>query len=433
MSTIPTISICLILVPGILAKENWDDHDRSGRYTARDFAINYLNSCAPNAILFTNGDNDTFPLWYVQEVEGIRTDVRVVNLSYLTADWYIDQLSRKAYDADPVPFSLKYNQYKRGTRDVLPIYDQIKKYVDVDQLMDFVTKEDKKYKIPSPFENNKQINYFPTKRLALKVDKEKVIRNGTVKQANEEKIVDSVKWSLKNNYILKNKLMIIDLLANNNWERPIYYAITVSSDNYMGLQPYFQTEGLAYRIVPIRTPSGAGRMGRIETDIMYDNMMNKFKWGGIENDDIYLDENNLRMLSNYRNNFARLAEELLNKGKKELCINVINKCLDLIPNKHVPYNYFVLPLIDVMYKAEMEGKATDAMHSLIINKQEEIDFYLSLDKEKMLTVDYEMRISIHIIQELIKIARQYNQKEIYENLEPYLQAAYLKYSSIMNT
>ncbi|MBN2519056.1 MAG: DUF2723 domain-containing protein [Bacteroidales bacterium] len=425
------ILLSFLFVPYLMAKENWDDHDRSGRYTARDFASNYLNSCAPNAILFTNGDNDTFPLWYVQEVEGIRTDIRVVNLSYLTADWYIEQLSRKAYEADPVPFSLTDKQYIRGTRDVLPIYNQIKKSVDIRRIMDFVKKDEDKYKTASPFQYNKMTNYFPTNRLALPVNKERILKTNTVKSNIESLIVDTMKWEIGDSYVLKNRLMIIDLLANNDWERPIYYAITVSSDNYMNLQPYFQLEGLTYRIVPIKGAFNRGEIGRIDTDIMFDNVMNKFKWGGIENENIFLDDNTLKMFSNYRSTFARLAEELLNEGKKDSCIQVINKCLELMPNNLVPYNYFIMPLIDVMYKAGMTDKATEISIDFTKMKQEEIDFYLSLDKDKLNTIDYEVRLSFHIIQEMLRFAKNNQLPDIPNELESYLQEKIMKYSNIV--
>ncbi len=432
LSSIISIALCLLIVPVIMAKENWDDHDRSGRYTARDFAHNYLNSCAPNAILFTNGDNDTFPLWYAQEVEGIRTDIKVINLSYLTADWYIDQQKRKSYEAEPVPFSLNHDQYIRGTRDVLPIYDQIKKYVDVKQIMAFISKDDKKFKIPSPFKQGELTNYLPTRNLALVVDKDLVLSNGTVSEKNKDKILDTLKWNLQGNYILKNKLMIIDLLANNDWERPIYYAITVSSDNYMNLESYFQTEGLAYRIVPIQTRRGRGEIGRIDSDIMYDNIMNKFKWGRIENEGVYLDENNIRMLSNYRNSFSRLAATLLEEGKKDKAIEVINRCMELMPANRVPYNYFIIPLIDVMFKAGMINEATEISMDLIKNKKEEIDFYLSFNDDKVKDLDYNIRLSFHILQEIQRMAAENNVENIQEDLSNYLEESIMKYSSKMN-
>ncbi len=432
IAAILPILLCLIFVPGLMAVENWDDHDRSGRYTARDFAYNYLNSCAPNAVLFTNGDNDTFPLWYAQEVEGIRTDVRVVNLSYLTADWYIDQLARKAYESKPLPFSLKKEQYKRGTRDIIPVYDQIKKYIDVKQIMDFVSNDDKRYKTASPFEQGEFINYIPTKRLKLNIDKNNILENNVVTSNYENQIVDSIAWTVPGNYILKNKLMILDLLANNNWERPIYYAITVSSDNYMNLQPYFQVEGLGYRIVPLISDNRRGETGLVNTNIMYDNMMNKFKWGRIECEDVFLDENNMRMLSNFRNSFARLADALLKENKKDLCINVINKCLDLMPNERVPYNYFMIPLARITFAVGEKDRGTEIINILFENTNNELHYFLSLEKKHSAKIDNEIRIGFHILQEIMNISKTYNLDELNQKASEELQVLYMTYSALIS-
>ncbi len=193
--------ICLGLVPGIMASEGWDDHDRSDTYTARDFAKDYLDSCQPNAILFTNGDNDTFPLWYVQEVEEYRTDVRVVNLSLLNTDWYIDQMRRKAYDSEPVPFGLEPNKYRQGTRDYVPVIDMNEKgiHIDVKEVMDFISTDKNKRRMGG----NKLMNYFPTNKFSLKVPKEKVMANGTVPKGMEDKVVDELKWTVKKIISLK--------------------------------------------------------------------------------------------------------------------------------------------------------------------------------------------------------------------------------------
>ncbi|MCX6225467.1 MAG: DUF2723 domain-containing protein [Bacteroidia bacterium] len=265
-------------VPVLMAIQNWDDHDRSNRFIARDFAYNYLNSCAPNAILFTSGDNDTFPLWYAQEVEGIRTDVRVICLPYLAADWYIDQMKRKAWLSDPVPFSLTRQQYGPGKRDYIPVIEQINDTVDLARLIDFVSSDNESAKVP--LKGGGSINYIPTRKLSLAVDRAKVIANGTVPPEDAGLIVPEIIWELRRSSIYKNDLMILDLIAHNSWERPIYFT-SIGHENILGLQQYFRMEGFAYRLVPIREKDESGLTGSINTGILFDRLMNTFRWGNI--------------------------------------------------------------------------------------------------------------------------------------------------------
>ena len=360
-SIVIATTISMLISPVLLASENWDDHDRSGRFTALEVAKNYLNSCAKNAILFTNGDNDTFPLWYAQEVEGIRTDIKVVNLSLFNTDWYIDQMKRASYDAAPIPSSLERDDYRRGTRDYTLIQEKFKEYKDVDQVVKFINSNNPKAKLNTSAGLK---NYCPTKKLKLKVDKEKA--KGFVPNEYHNKIVDEVKWNLKGNGLYKNKLMVLDILANFNWDRPIYFAITVGRDNFMGLEKYFQLEGLAYRLVPYIANSSDGQTGEINTEIMYENLMNKFQWGGLNNSDLYFDETNTRMVMNYRNNYARLAENLFSKGDTSRAIQVIDKCLSEFPREVVNLTYFTIPIIDLYYKAG-EIQKGDALYARMID------------------------------------------------------------------
>ena len=343
-------TLIALIIPTLMAAENWDDHDRGGRSTALEVAKNYLNSCDKNAILFTNGDNDTFPLWYAQEVEGIRTDIKVVNLSLFNTDWYIDQTKRASYDAAPIPSSLEHDDYRTGTRDYTPINERFKDYVDVKDVVDFINSKSAKAKINTSAGLR---NYCPTKSLKLAVDKQKV--KSFVPVEYHDNIVDEIKWKLKGGGIFKNKLMVLDILANFNWERPIYFAITVGRDNFMGLEKYFQLEGLAYRLVPYKATSSDGQTGVVHTDKMYDRLVGQFAWGGLNNSDLYFDETNTRMVMNFRNNYSRLAEALFQKGDTIKAIETLDKCMAEFPRDVVNLSYFSIPIIDIYFKlAEKE-------------------------------------------------------------------------------
>ncbi|MDG2139078.1 MAG: DUF2723 domain-containing protein [Flavobacteriales bacterium] len=359
-SIIAASTISMLMAPILLAAENWDDHDRSGRYTALEVAKNYLNSCAKNAILFTNGDNDTFPLWYAQEVEGIRTDIKVVNLSLFNTDWYIDQMKRASYEAAPIPSSLEHDDYRRGTRDYTPIQEKFKEFKEVSQVVKFINSKNTKAMLNT---SSGLRNYCPTKKLKLTVDKEKAKQFVPVEYHNE--IVNEIKWKISGNGIYKNKLMVLDILANFNWDRPIYFAITVGRDNFMGLEKYFQLEGLAYRLVPYISNSTDGQTGAINTEVMYENLINRFKWGGLNNSELYFDETNTRMVMNYRNNYARLAENLFTKKDTLRAIEVLDKCISEFPREVVSLTYFTIPIIDIYYKAKENQKGDDLLATMI--------------------------------------------------------------------
>ena len=332
-------AVCLFAVPGLMANQNWDDHDRSNCYSARDFAKNYLNSCEKNAILFTNGDNDTFPLWYAQEVEGIRTDVRVVNLSLLNTDWYISQMQRKAYDSEALPISFTKDEIAGERRVYVPIIERIKTSVDIGEAIKFVRSESPDAKVP--ISQTEMINFVPSRNFSFRVDSAKVINNGTIKPSMAGRMVKSIDWKVSKNYLYKSDLAILDMLYNNNWDRPVNFAITVGGDSYMNLENYFRLDGLAYRLTPVKADNRDGQTGWIDTDILYDNLMNKFVWGNINLKEVYLNENNLRMTMNFRNNFARLAMALIDEGKRDSAVKVLDRCLEIMPDETVPYNVFV--------------------------------------------------------------------------------------------
>jgi hypothetical protein len=439
-----SIAICLLAAPGLMAKDGWNDHNRSHRYTSRDIAWNYLQSCAPNAIIFTNGDNDTFPLWYAQDVEGVRQDIRVVNLSLLNTDWYIDQMKAKAYQSEPVPFSLTHDKYVQGTRDYVPYYDrQIPGYIDIKDVIDFISSDAPETKVKT--QSGSELSYFPTKKFRLVVDKQAVLASGTVRPEDASKIVDTMYWELDKSYLMKADLMILDLIAHNNWKRPIYFAVTVGNDSYMNLEPFFQLEGLAYRLVPIKNaPDASGQTGKVDEKIMYNNMMNKFLWGNMNREDVYLDQTNMGMTMNFRNNFARLAESLITNGKRDSAITVLDKMNEEMPDKTVGYNVMMLRPIELYFAAAQSNRpvSDSALNSSTVELPEarrkhaldmavsitkrmseiydnELNYYMSLKGTEYLKfVDRDLNQSLAIYNELIRMATNAGQTELVKQLEP---------------
>lgn len=422
----------LLAVPGLMAKENWDDHSRADRYTGRDFAKNYLDSCEPNAILFTNGDNDTFPLWYVQEVEEYRTDVRVINLSLLNTDWYVNQMRLKAYDSDPIPLTLPEKKIRQGTNDYLPVYErkQIKGHIDVDDLMDFIRREDANTKLPI---NNgaDRIDYVPTKNLKITVDKQKVLANGTVPAEKADQIVDEITWKIKKNYVLKNDLTILDILAANDWERPIYFASTTGLDSYIGLENYFRAEGMAYRLVPIKKSGrGDGNPGYVNTDILYKRLMEDFHWGGMDKNSIYMDETNRRMTMSLRITFSRLADALIAENDMERAKEVLDRAMEVMPEENVPFDVFVLYIAENYYEVGEVEKANELVLRLADIYEKELIYYMSLDDEFLVRgINEDKRQAAAILNRLVMITNQlFPQKE----LGPELQQRFNPYFGALN-
>jgi hypothetical protein len=396
--------MCLVSVPGLMAKDGWDDHDRSNRSTALDFAKMYLDSCEKNAILFTNGDNDTFPLWYVQEVEGYRTDVRVVNLSLLNTDWYINQMRRAAYDSEPTPFTIPEPKYRQGTRDYVPVIDrnEKKEYVDVKRIVEVVT-EDKNMAMLG---NNRKMNYSPTKLYSLKVDSQKVATNGTVPTEKMNEILPEIKWTINKNFLLKKDILMLDLLANFNWDRPVYYAITTGDDAYLGLKGFFQLEGLAYRLVPFNGQSADGQTGYVNSEIMYNNLMNKFQYGNVKGKDVYVDHNILRMCMNLRNNFSRCADQLIREGKNDKALMLLDKCVEEMPAYNVPYNFFMIPIAEQYFKLGEQEKGEAILAEMATNYTEEVKYYMSMEKDHYASIKNNSQQAISILYRVSLLSTQ---------------------------
>jgi len=413
---------------GVMAQQGWDDHDRGGRYTALAMAENYLNSCAPHAILFTNGDNDTFPLWYAQEVEGIRTDVRVVNLSLLNTDWYIDQMKRKAYDSDPVPFSMTWERYKQGNHDVTYLVDdpQFKdQYVDIRQLFQIINTDEGKLKM-DPGSGSGVIDYFPTRKFILPSDSAYLVSNGLVppKYAGH---IENLTFEIKRQAVEKASLMIMDLLATNNWKRPVYFVVTTGTDAYIGLDRFFHQEGLAYRLLPVPAKYNEQEIGDVNTEVMYDNLMNKFKFGGLANPGVYLDESNVRMIMNLRSLYSRLALALVAEGKRDSARKVIDRCLTEMPDNTAPYDYFVVQIADALYKLGDTQKANQIAEKLVKASTDKLAYYFSFPDKDLKEMEMPMQESLFTLQKMGLAAQEAKQEVIAKQADANLNKYYEMY------
>ncbi len=340
------VSAVTVLVPIQMGCVNWDDHDRSNRYTARDIAYNYLNSCDEQAILVTHGDNDTFPLWYIQEVEGVRRDVRVMNTSLLGTDWYIDQMQFRVYESDPVRFSIPRSEYIYGTNDMLQIVERFNRPVPLKEVVDFISNSDAKIRISS----GEYLSFFAARELLVPVDKESVIRNGIVPAADSSLIVDTIKLTIpaNKNIMTKTEMMILDLIANYNWERPIYF-VAMGGDLEIGIRDYLEYNGFAYKFVPIKSQTTMGTPGRIIADNMYDKVMNVYKWGNMNDPKVNIDYQNLltfNAVMSIRNIHAQTAKALVKNGQMDKAVEILDRMQEVMIPSNFPLNGSLLPSLN---------------------------------------------------------------------------------------
>ena len=414
--------VSIVLVPGILAAENWDDHNRSGRYMTRDYAKNYLESCAPNAILFTYGDNDTFPLWYVQEVEGVRPDIKIINMSYLGMDWYIYQQTFATNDAPPVPFTFDRSKYYMGRMDAVLFQDRIKGSVELSEAMKFLGSDDTRTKVKVT--SGAMMDYLPSRNFHITVDKDKVLASGTVKPEDADLIADKVEFKISGSMIAKNEMAVLNMIAANNWERPIYIDHSLLYTDNIHFLDWLQFEGLAYRFVPIKSQRQGIMNGHIDTDILYDNVMNKFVWGNVNDPDVFLDEYNKKQINimQSRYMFARLADALNSEGKKEKAIEVVDRMFEIFPNEKIPYTYDSFPAVEQYYRAGATDKANEVIRIMAKNSIELIGYYAALPERFAKSVENEQNRQISSLRNLVILTRNYKQDELNKEIDSQLQA-----------
>ena len=419
------ISVLGLLVPVQMASQTWDDHDRSGRYTCRDFGQNYLMSLQQegNPIIYTNGDNDTFPLWYNQDVEGVRTDARVCNLSYLQTDWYIDQMRRPAYDSPSVPITWERIEYCAGTNEYVRIEPEMEAMVR--EYYQEHPDEARRQFGDDPFElknvlkhwvrsTNSDLHVIPTDTVYMTIDKDAVRRSGMLIAGDS--IPDRMVISLKGKSALyKGDLMILEMLAECNWTRPIYVAVSVGEDNYINLGDNTITEGLAYRITPFTTSIG-GRpvpgMKNFDTEKTYDNVMHRFKFGGIDKKGIYLDETVMRMCYTHRRTMAKLAMELMNEGKDKKAAEVLRYTAKVIPAYNVPHNYSSgsLDMARVWGMLGQKQEAMDIIGKLWHNSIQYMRWYCSLEGMRFESAENDVLMHFYVLQQVASVAESIDRK-----------------------
>ena len=431
MPTLVTLA-CLLAVPVIMAKENWDDHDRSGKYTTWNNAKSYLDSCQENAIMFTIGDNDTFPLWYMQEVENYRTDIKLVNTSLFAKDWYIDQQKRKTYKADPIPSQLTHDDYKEGSLDVAYHYPyafpQFKdSIVDIKFFMKWIQSKDTRTYIDFE-ENGHPEKVYPTTRLRIMVDKEAVLRNGIVAEKDSALIEPYIDIQIAESALIKNRILMLDILANNNWERPLYFTGGAqAAQEYIWLKDYLQLDGLAYKLVPIKTPNAQRSfmdMGRIDTDTMYANVK-KWTWKK-SNADIYIDPETRKNGISFRNSLGRLADELIKEKDFVRAEEILDLSLEKMPMKEYGYFRLVIGHIESYYNIDRPEKARKIAEFLIQNFNERIYFYSGVSSYELTQNFSDLEGTLDLYKYIIATTVEYDTEEYSEKLkEEFLESVKL--------
>jgi hypothetical protein len=403
-----------LAAPGLMAAEGWDDHNRSDRFFSVDSAVNYLESCQPNAILYTGGDNDTFPLWYSQEVEGTRTDVRVVVLSYYNTDWYIQQSMRRHYESQPFPYTLTIDHYRQGGyNDGLMYYETGIKSIDLAQYIDLIKKNSKS--LVHPLYGT--TNMVPSKELTLKVDTARVKAMGLVPKGMEELLVPEMKLRVKGNSLMKQDLALLDVLLTNNWERPIYVNNTSLEQFNVDLRPYVISEGNSYRILPIQNPSPQNRL--VNTEVAYNNLKNKFQFRGLDNPNVFFSLDYRSFVQNHRSTFNEVAGALIAEGSTEKAREILLISLEKMPDKGVRYDFTNALMVELLLEVGEKEKAIE-VSTIVGNRVDEMAGY-QIQKG---ILDRDLYNNVAVLGELQRVLYKYGENDLAKRFED----AYDKYA-----
>jgi len=414
MNSIIVTALCLLLVPVIMASEGWDDHDRSGKYAARDFASNYLNHCDKNAVLYTIGDNDTFPLWYAQEVEGVRTDVRTVNYMLSSGYWYVEQMQRKIYGADPLPMLLTKDKYQKGTNDFVPYVDvKLEEYQELSEVIRFIASDNERTKI---MYGREKVNFFPTKKVKITVDSAACVDNGIVPRELAHLIVKEIKWEINSNTLYKNDLAFLDFMANNNWKRSVYFANPMVVKDVFNATDYIHQDGVVYKFMPIKAERPNPSVGGILVDKTYDKLMNGSKWGNLNKPGVTVDRESARNSGIVTNSFIRLTRELVIQNKIDMAVKLIDQYYEQFPMSKFPQDFSAYSFLDAYYLGGEFEKAKLLSQNIVNRLAQEFDYYTSLPNGVVI-YDKAIEQSLALIRGLSQLATQYKQTDYAKEIE----------------
>jgi hypothetical protein len=427
-------SLCLVAAPVLMAVQEWGAHDRSTKLTPHDMASNYLNSCAPNAILFTYGDNDTYSLWYAQEVENIRPDVRIVNLSLFGTDWYIRHMKKRMNKSAPLPISMDDDQFKDGVRDYLTFQDaKIPDSVELKEIFEFMTSDDRSTKLE--YESGATANYLPTKNFKLTVDPAQVIKTGTLPASQSNQIVKTMEWKYPSGFVTKENLAMIDVLVHNNWKRPVYFTNSVPNESSIGLSNYLYNEGFAYRLLPLKTDTEvAPNAGKTNTLVMYHNVMNKFKWGNMKKA-TYLDQQSTALFYPFiATTFMNLSQNLAAEGHPDMALKALHRYDQVMPD--------IYPYVDVaVRKFYLADTALHLQDFKLANKiltsidayvKEQLDFnYHRLQTDADTVNIRDVQLSLSLLDEMNKLGSQQPRLVVNSSVKQHLLEYQQKFSTLM--
>ena len=414
------IGLSLLAAPVLMASQNWDDHDRSGKYTAIAMAKNYLNSCEPNAILFTIGDNDTFPLWYAQEIENIRTDIKIVNTSLFMTDWYIDQMKSKTYKADGLPISFTHDQYVGDKLDYTVFSPKTEARLDIKDFINFIKSDDPRTTVE--MQNGQSIHFYPTDKIRIPVDKATIIRNKVVSPKYYDSIVPYIDVDIKGNALYKNRLMMLDVVANNNWKRPIYFTGgSFGDDDYLWMKDYLQLDGMVYKLVPVKTPVNKAAspldMGQIDSEKMF-NIAMKWDWGNGDSRNIYHDPETRKNSISYRTNLARLMEQLINERKIGQAKTIIDLAIKKMPVDYYGYYTMLDPFAGGYYEVGEKAKARQLLSKLVGKYRENLDYYYTMDASDQNAISMDIMTDIERYRSLLQVMKDRGDIDFYMKNRP---------------